>query len=117
VWFAPDGAHLTVDAKLMLNQDRRTQAGSHKPAADVLFASMARAFAAEAAAVVLTGLGRDGAAGVRQLVAAGGYVIAQDEATSVVNGMPASAVEAGAQMVLPIDDVADALRALVPAGP
>lgn len=64
---------------------------------------------------MLTGLGRDGAGGVAEIVGAGGYVIAQDEATSVVYGMPAAAAAAGAQASLPLEEIASALEALRPA--
>jgi two-component system chemotaxis response regulator CheB len=98
----------------VIGEDRRT-GGRHRPSADVLFSSMASALGAGAAAVVLTGLGRDGAEGVAKIVAGGGFVIAQDEATSVVHGMPGAAVEAGAHAQLPIEDVAHALSLLTPA--
>lgn len=112
IWFAPDSAHMTIDESLRIRQDRRTVAGRHKPAADVLFRSMAGSLGSAAAAVVLTGLGRDGAAGVEALVGAGAFVIAQDEATSVVNGMPGAAVKAGANLVLPVEDMASMLQSL-----
>jgi two-component system chemotaxis response regulator CheB len=110
-WFAPDEAHMTVGPKLVLGEDRRTT-GRHRPSADVLFASMANALGSAAAGVVLTGLGRDGAQGVAAIVGAGGFVIAQDEESSVVHGMPAAAADAGAQCVLPMDDIAAALQSL-----
>ena len=113
MWFAPDGAHLTVGSGLVLGEDRTT-GGRHRPSGDVLFSSMAAALGPAAAGVVLTGLGRDGADGVAALVAAGAYVIAQDEASSVVYGMPGAAVAAGAHTVLPLDEIPAALRALRP---
>ena len=116
IFFAADDAHLVVDANLVLRLDRRTVAGRHRPAVDVLFNSMPKSLGAASAAVVLTGLGRDGADGTAAIVAAGGMVIAQDEDSSVVNGMPGSAVEAGAQLVLPLDEIAGALRSLKAAG-
>jgi two-component system chemotaxis response regulator CheB len=114
IWFAPDGGHLVLDPQLRFGQDTRTRSGRHKPSADVLFTSMA-ALGSDAVAVVLTGLGQDGAVGVGALVGAGGYVIAQDKASSVVNGMPGSAVDAGAQAVLPLEEIAGALLGLTPA--
>jgi two-component system chemotaxis response regulator CheB len=96
VWVAPDGAHLVVDRRLRLHLDAATDAGRHRPAADVLFASMARELGPAALAVVLTGMGRDGAVGVEALVRAGGQAIAQDETDAVLAGMPHAAVEAGA---------------------
>ncbi len=65
-------------------------------------------------AIVLTGMGRDGTAGLGAVKRAGGYAVVQDEATSVVWGMPGSAVEAGvADEVLPLDAIADAVAQLV----
>lgn len=80
---------------------------SCKPAADPLFRSAARAFGPEVLGVVLTGMGRDGTAGSQEIVRQGGSVVVQDEATSVVWGMPGSVVEARlACDVLPIQQIA-----------
>ncbi|MFL5844699.1 MAG: CheB methylesterase domain-containing protein, partial [Solirubrobacteraceae bacterium] len=113
-WFAPDEAHMTVGPNLKLGEDRRT-GGRHRPSVDVLFSSMAASLGAGAVGVVLTGLGRDGADGVAAIVERGGSVMAQDEGSSVVYGMPRAAAEAGAQFVLAMDDIPGALRALKPA--
>jgi two-component system chemotaxis response regulator CheB len=85
---------------------------SCRPAVDVLFRSAAQLFAQHCAAVVLTGMGQDGRRGAEQIVRAGGHVTAQDEATSVVWGMPRAVAEAGlARNVLPLDSIAkDLLR-------
>jgi len=104
-WVAPDGAHLRLDRDLTLSLDRTTVRGAHRPSLDVLFESLAATLGPEAVGVVLTGMGRDGAEGVKAMVAAGGVVIAQDEETSAVYGMPAAAVEAGAEIVLPLEEV------------
>jgi len=89
-----------------------------RPSADVLFRSAAAALGGEAVAVVLTGMTgdrvADGTAGLRPLKRAGGRVIAQDEVSSVVWGMPGSVVAAGlADAVLPLGEIAAAVRALV----
>ena len=77
-----------------------------KPAVDPLFASAAEVWGPWNLALILTGMGTDGTDGAAAIVAAGGSVIAQDEATSVVWGMPGSAVEAGVcSAVLPLDQI------------
>jgi two-component system chemotaxis response regulator CheB len=113
VWFAPDDANLTLLPSHQLAIDADTQ-GSLVPSADVLLTSMAAALGPSAIAVVLTGMGRDGGRGVAEISRAGGCVIAQDEETSVVYGMPRTAVEQGANIVLPLERVAAALRQLAP---
>jgi len=77
-----------------------------RPSVDVLFQSVAETAGPNASAALLTGMGRDGAAGMLAIRKAGGFTIAQDGETSVVNGMPAAAVEAGAAWdVLPLDAI------------
>jgi two-component system chemotaxis response regulator CheB len=79
---------------------------SCRPAADVLFRSAARLWGPGTLGVVLTGMGRDGLAGSRAVVEAGGAVLAQDEFSSVVWGMPGEVVRAGlADAVLPLGQV------------
>src|SRR5262249_360143 len=83
---------------------------SCRPSVDVLFESIAREFGPSAIACLLTGMGRDGAAGLLSIKNAGGMTIAQDEATSVVYGMPREAVLLGAASgVLPIGEISSAL--------
>jgi two-component system chemotaxis response regulator CheB len=84
----------------------------HRPSVDVLFRSTAQAAGPNAAGVILTGMGDDGALGLRELHDAGGWTIAQDEATSVVFGMPREAIRRGAvRQVHPLDRIAGALVA------
>jgi two-component system, chemotaxis family, protein-glutamate methylesterase/glutaminase len=115
VWFAPDDTHLVLDSSRRLRLDAETVVGAHRPSADVLLESMASAVGACAVGVVLTGMGRDGVHGVEAIVRAGGSVIAQDESSSAVFGMPRAAAEAGAQVILPLADIAAALCRLAPA--
>ncbi len=80
-----------------------------RPAVDVLFTSTAKYAAANALGVILTGMGADGAAGIRAMKEAGSFNIAQDEASSVVYGMPKEAVKTGAiDLSLDIDAIAEA---------
>jgi two-component system chemotaxis response regulator CheB len=112
VWFAPEGAHLVLNGDRRLAIDTKTPAGAHRPSGDVLLSSLARVAGAQAAAVVLTGMGSDGAAGLAAVAAAGGQTIAQDEDTSAVYGMPRVAAELGAGRVLDPAAIGDALAAM-----
>jgi two-component system chemotaxis response regulator CheB len=86
--------------------DQSTPENSCRPAVDVLFRSVSEVYGGSALAVVLTGMGQDGLRGVQSLKALGAYVIAQDQATSVVWGMPGAVVGAGlADCVTPLDGV------------
>jgi two-component system, chemotaxis family, protein-glutamate methylesterase/glutaminase len=116
VWFAPDGAHLRLERTRRLALDADTSAGNHRPSGDVLLCSLARVAGAGAVAVVLTGMGRDGAEGVAAVAAAGGRTIAQDERSSIVYGMPRVAVERGARTVLELEAIGAALVALEQTG-
>ncbi len=92
---APGGRHLTVrDGRLHLNLDPERH--SCRPSVDVLFELLAQGYGATAAACLLTGMGKDGAQGLKRVREAGGLTIAQDEATSVVYGMPREAALLGA---------------------
>ncbi len=113
LYVAHGGKHLVINAsegQVVLGTSDSPPENGCRPAADVLFRSAAVAYAGQVLAVVLTGMGCDGAKGAAVLKRAGAYVIAQDEATSVVWGMPGSVVAAGAaNEILPIDDIGPAL--------
>jgi two-component system, chemotaxis family, protein-glutamate methylesterase/glutaminase len=111
-WIAPDGAHLALAATGRLHLDRHTVAGRHRPSGDVLLNSITAAAGRTGVAVVLSGMGRDGAAGAAAVRRAGGLAIAQDAATSAVFGMPKAAIEEGVDVVLPPDEIAACLVGL-----
>ena len=109
VLLAPGGRHMELVGDAAQPRMRLTDdppENSCRPAADVLFRSAARVWGAGTLGVVLTGMGRDGLAGSRAIVDAGGAVLAQDEFSSVVWGMPGEVVRAGlADTVLPLSQV------------
>jgi two-component system chemotaxis response regulator CheB len=109
---APTGRHLVVEEGTVRLSDA-PPVETFRPSVTPLFLSAARHYGARACGVILTGMGRDGAAGMRAIKAAGGPTLAQDEATSAVFGMPRAAIELGAvDRVLPIDAIAPALLEL-----
>jgi two-component system chemotaxis response regulator CheB len=115
VLMAPPDSHLVLSqGKLRLTQD--PERNSCRPSIDVLFESFAQELGAEGAGCLLTGMGRDGAAGLLAIRQAGGRTIAQDEATSVVFGMPREAILLGAvEQVLALDQIAPRLGVLASA--
>jgi two-component system chemotaxis response regulator CheB len=112
ILMAPPDRHMVVrGGRLRLTSDPERH--SCRPSVDELFESLAREQADQCAACLLTGMGKDGAAGLLALRRAGGITIAQDEATSVVFGMPREAILLdAAQRVLPLGEIAPALGAL-----
>lgn len=117
IYLAPGGRHLTLKYQppgtLTAHLTDDPPESGCRPSASVLFRSAAPTLGREALAIILTGMGNDGAAGLQTLHRAGGFVIAQDEPTSVVWGMPGSAVAASAvDRVLPIDLIADQVARL-----
>jgi two-component system chemotaxis response regulator CheB len=116
VYIAPGGKHLLLRGSPNAATTGLTEQPPEngcRPSADVLFRSAASVFGSSVAAIILTGMGRDGTAGLGAIKRAGGYVVAQDEATSVVWGMPGSAFEAGVtDEVLPLDQIARAVAGI-----
>jgi two-component system, chemotaxis family, protein-glutamate methylesterase/glutaminase len=108
-YVAPGDMHLLLvrdGARYVCRLDEGPPVNRHKPSVDVLFRSVAQQAGRNAIGVILTGMGKDGAVGLKEMRDAGGRTIAQDEATSIVWGMPGEAVAAGgAEDVLPLDDV------------
>ncbi len=113
VYVAPGGAHLAVRREGGVATLRLSDAPPRwgvRPAADLLFASAAEAFGDRCVGVVLTGMGRDGAAGLAAVRAAGGRAIVQDAATATITAMPTAALaHAGADRVAPLAEVAAAI--------
>jgi two-component system chemotaxis response regulator CheB len=100
-------------ARYVCRLDDGPPVNRHKPSVDVLFRSVAQQAGRNAVGVILTGMGKDGAVGLKEVREAGGPTIAQDEATSVVWGMPGEAVAIGAAAeTLPLGQVAARLSAL-----
>ncbi len=116
VVMAPPDRHLIVErARLRLTGDAERH--SCRPSVDMLFESVAYEMGSRTAAVLLTGMGRDGAAGMLAIRRAGGMTIAQDAATSVVHGMPREAVLlGGAEVILPLSEIGPALTHFVTSG-
>jgi two-component system chemotaxis response regulator CheB len=99
VYVAPGDRHLTVDAAGVLHEDCGPALHHQRPAVDVLFQSVANAYGTRAVGVLLTGMGADGARGLRAMRDAGAFTIAQDEASCTVFGMPQAAGELDAAVV------------------
>jgi two-component system, chemotaxis family, protein-glutamate methylesterase/glutaminase len=132
IWLAPGDAHMEIgpsngltnkqdggvtgrDSRVRLHQ--REPLNHCRPAVDYLFFSAARIYGASAMALVMTGMGADGLDGARAVHARGGVVLAQDEASSAVWGMPGKVTEAGiASATLPLGAIAEALNKRVNAG-
>lgn len=114
IYVAPGGRHMglgTAHGEPTIRIDDGPIVNFCRPAVDVLFLDAAAIFGAATVSVILTGMGSDGTNGARALGEAGGVVLAQDEATSTVWGMPGSVARAGlAQAVLPLPDLGAALR-------
>ena len=120
-YIAPGDLHLQVVRGVPQYQCRLSDAypvNRHRPSADVLFRSVAQMAGTHGIGVILTGMGRDGAAGLKEMLAAGAATIAQDEASSVVWGMPGAAWECGAaQSLHPLTQVAEKIIALAGGAP
>jgi two-component system chemotaxis response regulator CheB len=110
-WVAPGGYHMLVNREKQGTKLQMTTSAPEnfcRPSVDVLFRSVAETFGAGTLAVVLTGLGQDGMRGCETIRAAGGQVLAQDEASSVVWGMPGAIAKAGiADQVIPLNELAN----------
>ena len=110
-WVAPGDFHMIVArdaATVRLQMHQGPPENSCRPAVDVLFRSVAKAYGANSLAVVLTGMGQDGLRGCEDIRGVGGQILAQDEASSVVWGMPGFVAQAGlADKILPLNQIAN----------
>jgi two-component system chemotaxis response regulator CheB len=114
IYVAPGDFHMTIETAApgnrLLRLSKEPPENFCRPSVDPMLRSLARIYGRRLMCVILTGMGHDGRSGGEEVVAAGGTVIAQDEATSVVWGMPGSAAHAGVcSAVLPLDDIAPKL--------
>jgi two-component system, chemotaxis family, protein-glutamate methylesterase/glutaminase len=118
-YIAPGDKHLMVvrdGARYVCRLDDGVPVNRHKPSVDVLFRSVAQNAGRNAIGAILTGMGKDGARGLKEMLDAGSRTIAQDEATSVVWGMPGEAVSLGAaQYVMALENVAGKILSLADA--
>jgi two-component system chemotaxis response regulator CheB len=116
VLIAPGDKHLVVEKKSLAAVARLSEAppeNGHRPSADILFASVAREFGNRALGVIMTGMGRDGARELGTLFKEGGITLGQDEASSVVYGMPKVAFELGhVTEQVPLERMADRISEL-----
>jgi two-component system, chemotaxis family, protein-glutamate methylesterase/glutaminase len=116
VYIAPGGRHMTVARRnggVVIALDDGPLINFCKPAVDPLFFSAAEVWGHKAFALMLTGMGADGLAGARAIAAAGGHIVAQDEATSVVWGMPGQVAHAGlCSAILPLGEIGEKLTRL-----
>lgn len=116
IYIAPSEHHLAVTAQHQLQWRPRLPQDLYRPSCDVLLSSVAAVFRAQAVGIVLSGMGHDGACGLAAIRAAGGCTLAQDEASSLIFGMNRVAIErAAVQQVLPVGEMAAAMRQLAAA--
>jgi two-component system chemotaxis response regulator CheB len=121
VWIAPGDYHMVVqeeDHRMRLRTQQDPRENFCRPSVDVLFRSVAAVYGAHSLGVILTGMGQDGLKGCEALCAAGASVIVQDEASSVVWGMPGYVARAGlAERILPLDQICGEIMRRVTAQP
>lgn len=110
VYIAPGNTHMSVKRKghLVSVKFQECAAYIYRPSVDLLMETAAHAYERQALGVILTGMGNDGLAGMKEMKAKGGYIVAQDEETCVVYGMPKAVIMANlADAVLPIDKISE----------
>lgn len=116
VYIAPGGQHLLVErdgARYICRLNQGNPVNRHRPSVDVLFRSVAQNAGPNAIGIILTGMGDDGARGIKEMHDAGAVTVAQDERTSVVWGMPGEAVKLGGiDYILPLNEIPNKIVAL-----
>jgi two-component system chemotaxis response regulator CheB len=114
VLFAPEDYHMLVSERGSIRLNKSLPISGHRPSAELLFESVARSFGRRAIGIILTGMGSDGAMGLKRLRERGGRTIAQDEQTSIIFGMPRAAIELdAAELVLPLEEIAPRMMAWI----
>lgn len=113
-YFAPASTHITVNARRRINLVASNPGDLLHPSCNLLLSSVAKAFGPQGAGVILTGMGDDGVEGMRSIHEQGGFTLAQDEASSVVFGMPRMAIEKGLiDRVSPLGEIGGVLKQLL----
>jgi two-component system chemotaxis response regulator CheB len=111
IYFPPEQHHLQFDPQGRFVTSQEPPVNGHRPSVSLTMRSAAASYGPEVLGILLTGMGKDGAEGLLDIARAGGITIAQDEASSVVFGMPRQAIELGAaKYVMSVTEVADTLR-------
>lgn len=117
VLVAPGDHHLRLTATGVVQLDQAPRVHGVRPSVDVTLQSVAQTFGPRTVAAVLTGMGQDGAAGAAEVRQAGGWILAEDESSCVVWGMPRAVIEhGGADQVVPLDGMATAITQILAAG-
>ena len=114
IYVAPGDFHMTVHvegARKVMRLDKNPPENFCRPAVDPMLRSLAKVYGGKVLTLILTGMGQDGMKGGKEIINAGGVIVAQDEGTSVVWGMPGAVTGAGlCSAVLPLSDIAPFLR-------
>ena len=114
VYIAPSGYHMKIGEEWIINLTKDAPMHGVRPAADITMLSAASVSGKRTIGVVLTGMGKDGSMGVREIKARGGVVIAQDKKTSVIFGMPKAAIDTGCvDEILPLEDIPEGIVNMV----
>ncbi|MEQ8958686.1 MAG: CheB methylesterase domain-containing protein, partial [Coleofasciculus sp. C2-GNP5-27] len=114
IYFPPEQHHLELDSQGKFVCENTVTFDGHCPSITVTFESVAKVYVKKTTAILLTGMGKDGAKGMLAVAKAGGLTIAQDQATSIIFGMPKEAIELGAaREVLPLGAIAPMLLELL----